>query len=162
MTAGFDPLDPVRDALRRAALDDVADTMREASARAQIIRREAEAEAAKIHHAAIAAGAADAAVALAERRAETHQRGRALVLGERLAAFARLRQNTRDRVRGLASPEVDAVLASAARRMLGPDVAISAAPGGGIVATAETRRIDLSLDGFAERATDAVAVVVEP
>jgi vacuolar-type H+-ATPase subunit E/Vma4 len=162
MTANFDPLDAVRDALRRAALDDVADMLQEASSRAQIIRRDSAARAAQIHDSAVAAGAADAAASVAARQAEAHRRGRGLVLGERLSALTRLRQNVRDRVRALASPEVDAVLAGAARRVLGADVAISAAAGGGIVAVAGPRRIDLSLDGFAVRAADAVAALEEP
>jgi hypothetical protein len=52
-------------------------------------------------------------------------------------------------------------LAEAAQAALGPDAVVSDAPGGGVIAHAGGRVLDLSLAGFADRAVDVLAVDLE-
>lgn len=158
-------LAPVRDALHCAALRDAARDLLAAADRTRSMRDEAHRRATEILDRAREAGVADARAAMEVERARTRRRGRAAVLSARMDAYRTLRGRTRAAVRALPAgadyPALRAALVTTARRRLGPDVEIVEADGGGVRARAGDRRLDLSLDTLADRATDAVAAGLE-
>lgn len=158
-------LAPVREALLAAARAD-ADTV-DARSRAdaeQVLaaaREQADRALARAHQ----AGEADAADAVARDEAAARHRARSVVLRARRLAYEQLRADVREAAARLRDepdyPEIRRRLAGTARRLLGPQAQIRDCDGGGVVAVLRGRQVDLSLRGFADRATDAVAAGLE-
>jgi F0F1-type ATP synthase membrane subunit b/b' len=148
-----DALKPVRAELLRRAREEAAQRVREATAAAEQSVRQAEEEAARILAEARAEGAADAAAAAAAQQARSRRTARAAVL----AARSELVRRSADALRG---EPVDRLVALATA-LLGEPVQVTSAEGGGVVATAGDRRVDLSLDALAERATRLLGPDVE-
>lgn len=152
-------LEPVRSALLRRARADAARTRAAAEADAARVRAAAEAKAAEILARARAGGAADAAELRDAQRARTRRAVRALELAAqrdahddlRTAAAAAVRERLRDRPGDAALRESLVVVA---HRLLGPHAVVTDAAGGGIVAEAGGRRVDLTLDALTARAVD--------
>jgi hypothetical protein len=151
-------LEPVRAALLRAARAD-ADAVEAAAGRdGELTVREATIRAGHLREQARADGAADAAAALAVLRARAGRAARATVLAARREEYEALRAAARAAMAALArDPTVHMRLIATARVRLGPEATVEEAPGGGVVASAGARRLDLSLAGFADRAVDQVA-----
>jgi hypothetical protein len=105
-------------------------------------------------------GAADAAIAVAGARSRTRRRARAVVMRARRDAYQALQEASRAKIRLLRDePDYRQLLdrfTAAARAQLGANVTIIEVPGSGILAEEAGRRIDYSLDGFADRAVDAL------
>jgi hypothetical protein len=145
----IDALEPVRAELLRQARDEAAQRVREAAAAAEESVRQAEAEAARILAEARAEGAADAAAAAAAQQARSRRTARAAVLAARSEAYDELVRRSADALR---DEPVERLVALAAA-LLGEPARVVPAEGGGVVATAGDRRVDLSLRALAERAT---------
>ncbi len=152
-----DALEPVRAELLRRAREEAAQRVREATATAEQSVRQAEEEAARILAEARAEGAADAAAAAAAQQARSRRTARAAVLAARSEAYGELVRRSADALRG---EPVDRLVALATA-LLGEPVQVTSAAGGGVVATAGDRRVDLSLDALAERATRLLGPDVE-
>jgi vacuolar-type H+-ATPase subunit E/Vma4 len=155
-------LAPVRDALLQAARADVAGLLGEAADQAREVTATARRRAEATHAAARAAGVADASRSVTAARTSHQRQARASSLRVRRDAYEQLHQRVRAAAGALATgPDYDslrATLVTAAQRLLGPDVVITEATGGGVIAQSGNRRLDLSLAGFAERAANRIAV----
>ena len=114
--------------------------------------------------AARAAGEADAESQAAHILRHARRRAGSAVQRARRDAYDRLRYEARQAARELhrqrGYPRLRAGLAAAARTVLGADAVIDEAVGGGVVAAAGSRRLDLSLDTFADAAVDALGAQV--
>jgi len=152
-----DALAAVRAELLRRAGEEVAQRVREATAAAEESVRQAEEEAARILAEARAEGAADASSAAAAQEARSWRTARAAVLAARSAAYDELVQRSADALRG---EPVDRLVALGTA-LLGEPVQVTSAEGGGVVATAGDRRVDLSLNALAEQATRLLGADVE-
>jgi hypothetical protein len=109
-----------------------------------------------------AEGAADGSAALTNDRSRVHRQAHAVVLAARRDVYELWRSEARTAVAHLAGePGVRQQLVEAAQAALGADVVIRDAAGGGVIAQADGRVLDLSLVGFADRAVDVVAVDLE-
>lgn len=152
---------PVRAALLARAQAEADRVHAEADTQAAEALAEAQQKATAIRAEARAAGEADAKATLAIDRARTQRRGRATILQARHAAYVRFQAQTRLAVTALCAtpqyPELREALAQAAHGALGPSADIEEADGGGIVARAGNRRVDLSLRQLADRAVEALA-----
>ncbi|MFE3327062.1 hypothetical protein [Streptomyces sp. NPDC059176] len=156
-------MDPVRAELLRAAGQDAAALLADAGADAARTVESARRTAAGILEAARRqggeTGAADAAVLLtrARHRVKTRQ----------LAAQRTVYQELRERVgAGVLSalevrPELRDRLVHRAVALLGPDAVITDCAGGGVLAEAPGRRVDLSLATLADRALERNGAEVE-
>jgi vacuolar-type H+-ATPase subunit E/Vma4 len=154
-------LAPVREALLARAHAD-ADAIRatsEADARAALAAAAAQAE--QILREARQQGTAEADMAVAADRSAAQRHARSLALRAQREAYERLRVAARAKVCALRDePDFPAArdrMVRAVRAALGPDALISDTADGGVVGVAPARRMDLSLRGFADRATDTVA-----
>lgn len=152
-------LEPVRSAMLRRARDDAERTRAAAEADAARMRADAETTAAAILARARTDGAADAAELLDAQRAHTRRSARARELAAQRLAHDDLRTASatavRERLRdGPGYAELHGALVAVAHRLLGPHAVITDAPGGGIVAEAGGRRVDLTLDALTARAVD--------
>ncbi|MGZ4666608.1 MAG: hypothetical protein ACXV5Q_16615, partial [Frankiaceae bacterium] len=87
-----------------------------------------------------------------------------MVQRARRDAYDHLRYEARQAARELhwqrGYPRLHAGLAAAARTALGVDAIIDEAVGGGVVAAAGSRQLDLSLNTFADAAVEAVGAQV--
>jgi vacuolar-type H+-ATPase subunit E/Vma4 len=154
-------LAPVREALLAWARAD-AGTIRatsETGARAALAAAAAQAE--QIRREAQQQGTADAELAVAADRSAAVRHARTLALRARREAYERLRVAARAEVCALHDepdfPGARDRMVRAVRAALGPDALISDAADGGVVGVTPHQRLDLSLRGFADRATDTVA-----
>jgi vacuolar-type H+-ATPase subunit H len=154
-------LAPVRAALLVAARAAADRTLASADAAATAALTEARERADRMLAEARRDGAADAGAVIADERAQIRRQARAVVLRARREAYDGLRAAARAAVCDLRDePGYRAVrdrLASYARELLGPQATMRDTDGGGILAQAPGRRLDLSLRSFAERAVDRVA-----
>lgn len=154
-------LDPVRAALLATARHDADQRVAQAQARAAEILAAARERAAGIICAARDAGIADAETVLATERAKSRRAARARTLQARRRAYEQLRLRSREAVVRMRDEPgyagIRATLTAVASRLLGPAAEIVEADGGGVIARAADRRIDLSLTALADRAVDAVA-----
>ena len=154
-------LAPLRAALRAAAAADVDGLLAgaEADATEQIAAALARAE--TIVAQARAEGAADAAVVLAGPRARARREARAITMRAQRDAYRSLREASRAAARRHVDQpghlKVRERLATAARARLGSGPVTTRE----MVTEAAGRRIDCSLDGFADRAVDALGSKVE-
>lgn len=146
-------LTPLRDALLADARARAAEIARAAADQARAILDDAEREAAAIRAAAVAAGQAAARAEAAERSARVRRQARGEVLAARNAVWLETRQAVREAAVTLRDdpryPLLRERLRGVALERLGPDATITESPGGGIVARAGTRRLDLSLPTLA-------------
>lgn len=173
-------LEPVRRALLAAAAAENARVLADVDAQAAVEIAAARSRADAAVARARAEGAADAAIALAGARARARRRARATVLRAHRQSYLRLREASRAAARRLLDqpgyanlPDRLAAAAVAAVARLEPGAAGHAVPGGtvgsivtrnaggGVVAEAAGRRVDYSLDGFADRAVDELGPDLE-
>lgn len=180
-------VEPVCLALRAAAAAEAGRLLAAASADAQATVTAARAAAAQRMATARADGAADAAAATSAARARARGRARATVLRAHREAYQQLREASRAATRELCAqpgyPQLLRRLRSAAQARLdratgepaftsepastgrpvtaGQPGAAGPAGDSTLVAEAGGRRVDYSLDGFADRAVDALGTEVE-
>ncbi|MCQ4080611.1 hypothetical protein NGB36_08340 [Streptomyces sp. RB6PN25] len=150
-----DALAPVRTALLRAARTDADALLAQARADAAQTLDAVRAEAQAILDEARRQGEADGAAAARQLRMHAHRAARARQLAARSEVYAELRRQVTEGVRELRHaeeyPAIRDRLAARARRLLGPDASVEEHPGGGVVAVAPGRRVDLTLDALATR-----------
>jgi hypothetical protein len=149
-------LGPLRDALLEDARAKAAAELAEAAGRATRQREAAESEGAAVVERARAEGAAAADAENAAQQALARRQARALVLAARNDVYEELRRRARTAAHDLrGTPDYRALqerLAATARSQLGADARLELdPPGGGVVATSGTRRVDYSLDALVER-----------
>ncbi|HZD01969.1 MAG TPA: hypothetical protein VFA46_17785 [Actinomycetes bacterium] len=160
-----DALAPVRGFLLARARAE-ADRLRvEATTQADALLAEARQHAAGILDAAREQGERDGEQVAAAVQAQARRRARSLLLAAQRQAYQALRQRGRAAARALRKerdyPALRERLARTARQLVGPDAAVTEAPGGGVVAQAPGRRVDCALGTLADRAVDALGVEVE-
>ncbi|MDL2074900.1 hypothetical protein QNN03_00445 [Streptomyces sp. GXMU-J15] len=158
-------LEPVRARLLRAAEADAAAMLATADKDAATILRQAEAQAADLLAEARERGAADAEAVRRAAHVRARRTARARELAARRECWEELRRQVIRGVEALRTtegyPRIEAGLTARAHRLLGPRARISPAPGGGVLAEDETRRVDLSLTQCARRALDGAGPEVE-
>jgi vacuolar-type H+-ATPase subunit E/Vma4 len=151
-------LAPVRTALRAAARADAAAVLRKAQQEKSDLLADARRTADEIEATARAEGAADATAAVTARLAQSRRDARRTVLSAQRELFDELRRRCRAAATALAeSPgyeELRRRLTERALAQLGPDATVTESRGGGVLASAGSRRLDLSLPTLAERALD--------
>lgn len=162
--AGRDALAPLREALLEAAHRAAAQVVAAADADADAVVAQAQEEAASIRAQARERGAADAEALLSAERASARREARGVVLAEQRRAMEDLRAAAREAVRGLRAdpgfPAMRAALAERARAELGGSAVVRDADGGGVVATAGTRRLAFTLDDLADEQLDRLGPAV--
>ena len=135
------------DALLDAAEREAAEAVAEATTRAGHLIDESRAK-----------GTADGEAVLAAERARAERQARGLVLRARGDMFAAAHTTARDAVGRLRErsdyPQVLAGLSAMAKGVLGEDAEVAEAPLGGVVATAGSRHLDLSLAALADDLAD--------
>ncbi|MCQ4042732.1 hypothetical protein ACFOSC_10450 [Streptantibioticus rubrisoli] len=158
-------LEPVRDALLRAARKDAETVLAEARRAAAAVLDEARARATAILDEARRQGTADGLADGAALRVRARRTVRARELAAQRAAYDDLREQATQGVRRLRAeseyPCVRDELVAQARRLLGDDISVTEHPDGGVVATAPGRRVDLTLDALAGRALERLGSEVE-
>jgi vacuolar-type H+-ATPase subunit E/Vma4 len=158
-------VEPVRSALLATALSDADAVRARARGEADAVVVAAEAQAAQLTAEARRQGGAEATAAAAAATAAARRQAHRAVLAARARAYRTLREQARVAVAGMAAePGYTALrqrLTAAVHRILGPDARVRDSGDGGLVGEAGTRRVDLSLAGFADRAVDAVAAQEE-
>jgi vacuolar-type H+-ATPase subunit E/Vma4 len=158
-------LAPVREALLAAARADAAALLAAADADAAAAAETARGQAAALLAAARAESAADVETALAGERAAARRRARATVLAARREVFGEVRDASHAAVRALRDepdyPRLLDALTATVRAELDPAASIAEHESGGLVAVAGARRLDYSLDGFADRAVDALGAELD-
>lgn len=163
--AGADPLAPVRDALLDRARHEAHRLLAAADADVDRALAAARDDAAETLAVARAAGAADAATALADARARARRQARARVLAARRTAYEDLRRQAREATRALCGgPDAAAVLDVLRERAgaaLGPGAVVTDAPGGGVRAESAGRRVTLTPEALADEALDRLGAEVE-
>lgn len=161
-----DPLEPLRQALHRAAHEEAAQVLARADETARAIVAQARREAELIREQARAAGAAQAAEVVAVQRARVGREARSLVLAAQRAEYDALRAAARAAVARLRiEPEYPAVRArmvARLRELLGPQAQIIDDPGGGVMAIGPGRSADFTLARLADRAVDVVLAEEAP
>ncbi len=159
-------LEPVRRALRAAAEKQAAQLRQDANRQAQELLAAARAEAGAVLAAAAADGGAAARSEAAQRSARVRREAHELVLAQRSELRSELRRRVREAAAALTSDpryaELMARLSEECAALLGPEARVSESPGGGVVAVAGSRRLDLSLPVLAELALDAMPGQGEP
>lgn len=158
-------LAPVRAMVLASARRDVDQRIERAQAQAAETLAAAGSRAAEIISAARQTGIADAEAVFAIDRSRARRTARARKLRARREAYDQLRRQSRQAVvRVRDEPGYAAIreaLTAVAHRLLGPDAQIEEADGGGVIGRSGTRRVDLSLTAFADRAVDSVAAGME-
>lgn len=138
------------DALTAAAQDDAERMLSTARAQAEALLQAARDE-----------GAADVAALLVAERSRVRRRTRSTVLRAQSGVLGELERRSLETAQRLrAAPEYPrwrAGLDRAVRAALGPDAAVSEHPAGGVVGSAGSRRVDLSLPALVGRALPAGA-----
>lgn len=157
-------LRPVREALLARARADAAAALAAADAEAARLLDTARDEAAAVLARAREDGERDAAQEAARRRSSARREARAVVLGAQRHAFDELHRRARAAVHAVREdpryPDLLDRLRERAARELGPDARIRPFPGGGLVAEAPGRRLDLRLEALADEAFDALGPAV--
>ncbi|TCC21604.1 V-type ATP synthase subunit E family protein [Kribbella sindirgiensis] len=149
-------LAPVRAALLAAASADADEVVRRAEAQRSELLARARRTADELVAAARAEGEADATAILAVRLAQSRREARRSALSAQRALYDELRDRCRAAAAVLAgTAEYQGLrrqLADRAREQLGSDADVVDSPDGGIVASAGTERVDLSLPVLVDRA----------
>jgi vacuolar-type H+-ATPase subunit E/Vma4 len=148
-------LTPVRDRLladaRRDAEQRMAQARRDTAGRLDRARQEAEQTVAEAHR----SGQELAAESVARDVARARREARGIVLAAQEALRARATDAVHAAVGRLrlepGYPALLTALAASAREALGESAVVREAPGGGVVAVAGSRRVDLSLPALADR-----------
>jgi vacuolar-type H+-ATPase subunit E/Vma4 len=148
--------------LRTALLDRAraaaAAAVAAADADAFAVLNAARAEAADITAEARARGERDAAALRATERSRARRQARAIVLAAQAAVYAELCRRSRTAVHELRGdpgyPALLKRLGALARVELGEAATVTEHPDGGVVAEADGRRADLSLDALVDQALD--------
>ncbi|MBL0885410.1 hypothetical protein [Myceligenerans indicum] len=159
-------LEPVRSELLRQARTDAARARADAEADARRTRESAAAQAREVVDRARAQGHAQAEAAAEANRVRARRAGRAEELAARRAAHDELRTVAVEAVRlrlrdGPGYPALRETLTEVARRQLGPEADVREDPGGGVVATADGRRLDLTLATLTGRACDGLGAELD-
>ena len=149
-------LDPVRRALTQEA--ETAAAQADAAARSQaseiMARAQAEADAIRGTARREGAEAARAEAVAASARARREARGTVLAEQEHLRSL--LREQVLEQVREVRRdpryPQILRRLTAQADRLLGPMASVTESPKGGVVGTAGSKRLDMSLPTLAEQA----------
>lgn len=151
-------LDPVRAELLRAAHADAEAVLARAEREAAALLDRAHAEARAMLDEARRQGEADGAAAARDLLVRARREARSRTLAARREAYGALRRETAERVGELRGtpdyPGLRERLERRARVLLGPGTEVTEAPGGGVVARAPGRRVDLSLTALAHHALD--------
>ena len=149
-------LDPVRTALRAAARADAAEVLRKAQQHQAELLAEARRIAEEMLATARVEGEAEATADVKARAAQSRRDARRTVLKAQRELYDDLRQRCRVAATALAeepgSEELRRHLAERAVAQLGPDATVTDSGGGGVLASAGSRRLDLTLPTLAERA----------
>jgi vacuolar-type H+-ATPase subunit E/Vma4 len=151
-------LRPVRAELLRAAHADAEAVLARAEREAAALLARARAEGRAILEEARRQGEADGAAAAHDLLVSARREARSRTLAARREAYEALRRETAERVGELRRttdyPGLLKRLERRARVLLGPGAEVSEHSGGGVVARAPGRRVDLSLTALADRALD--------
>jgi vacuolar-type H+-ATPase subunit E/Vma4 len=151
-------LGPVRAELLRAAHADAEAVLDRAEREAATLLDRARAEARAILEEARRQGEADGAAAARDLLVRARRQARTRTLAARREAYDALRHETAARVGELRRttdyPGLRKRLERRARLLLGPGAEVIEHPGGGVVARAPGRRVDLSLTALADRALE--------
>lgn len=151
-------LGPVRAELLRAAHADAEAVVARAEQEAAAQLDRAHAEARAILEEARRQGEADGSAAARDLLVRGRREARSRTLAARREAYEALRHETAVRVGNLRRttdyPGLRKRLERRARVLLGPTAEVTEHPGGGVVARAPGRRVDLSLTALADRALD--------
>ncbi|MDR3659846.1 MAG: hypothetical protein P4L86_05450 [Mycobacterium sp.] len=137
----------------------------DANAEAHDVLVRAERDARDIIANARAAGAAEASLARAVEQARTRRAQRSDVLAAQRSAYEQLRVRATDAVHRLRDepdyPVLRERLAARAGQILGTDAVVTEDAGGGIIAQAAGRRLDLTLAAFAARAFERIEADID-
>ncbi|MGW5419409.1 hypothetical protein [Streptomyces sp. NPDC003943] len=155
-------LDPVREALLRAARADAEAVLADAVRQAEELLAAARDEAAAILERARQQGRADGLTAANARRTAARLTARRLELEAESEAYAMLRARVRESVRQAAADRTaQARLRRRAHELLGPRAAVAAGPDGGLTVAALGRRVDLTPDTLTDRALERFGAEAE-
>ncbi|BBX82643.1 hypothetical protein [Mycolicibacterium aubagnense] len=137
----------------------------DANTEAHNVHARADRDARDIIDNARAAGAAEASLARAAEQARTRRAQHSDILAAQRSAYEQLRVRASDAVHRLRDePEYPALrerLAARAGQILGADTVVTEDAGGGIIAQAAGRRLDLSLTAFAARAFERIETDID-
>ncbi|MGW7680884.1 hypothetical protein ACWGID_09120 [Kribbella sp. NPDC054772] len=149
-------LEPVRRGLLLTARADAATVARDADLQRDALLDEARRTADELVAAARRAGEDDATAVLATRMRQRRREARQAVLSVQRELYDELRRRCRAAAAALVDhPEYDVLrrrLANRARTQLGPAATVGEASAGGVLASARSERLDLSLPTLADRA----------
>ncbi|MGV4928108.1 hypothetical protein K2224_38495 (plasmid) [Streptomyces sp. BHT-5-2] len=164
-TGPAEPLAAVRTALLRAAAEDADRLVAAAYRDADAVVADARSRSAAVLRAARRQGEQAGARAAADATARTRHAVRTGILRARAEAYDELRRTVLSHVRRCREepgyPAVREQLADRARRLLGPGATLAEHPRGGVVGSADGRRVDLSLDALAGRVLDGAGAGIE-
>lgn len=151
-------LGPVRDALHRQAEEGATRTVTEARQQAEQILAAARAEAGDILSTAEREGAEAARADAVASSARARREARRTVLAEQERLHSMLTEEVMQRARGIRHdpryPQILRRLTAQADRLLGPMASVTESHLGGVVGTAGSRRLDLTLPALAEQALE--------
>lgn len=161
-----DALEPLREALLRAARNEAARLLADADETARTLEAEARREAERIREQARATGASDAAGIVAAQRSRAGREARELVLAAQRAEYDALREAAYEAVARFSTESGYATvrmrMVSLLRGLLGDGADIVDDPAGGVVATVPGRSADLTLTRLADRAVDTILAEESP
>jgi vacuolar-type H+-ATPase subunit E/Vma4 len=165
LTAAADAaLDPVRAALLATARRDAAAVRQKATRQQAELLTDARHVADTLLATARAEGAAEATASVATRTAQSRREARRALLAAQRELYDELRRRCRAAATGLVeSPDYEGIrrqLVEQAQARLGPDATVTDSPGSGVVASAGTKRLDLSLPALADRALECSSAEV--
>lgn len=147
----------VRSALLGDAEAGASACVAEAEGAAAALIAQAQARAKEIRDAAEEAGRADARRRNAIEHRQARHRARRMELATQRAIYDELHCRVRTVLaRVLAEGDLREQLAACARRVLGPEVTLADAPGGGLVGRAGKKYLDLGYDAMTARAIDGL------
>ena len=159
------PLAPLLSALLSRARRDADAVLAEARADAEAVTARAHERAQALLSEARMKGEADGQAVVRAERARAERSARAIVLAAQRAAYDRSRLAAREAVSALRTepgyPQIRDALSERAIRSLGEGADVREVERGGIVATAGSRSVDLSLDALADDIVDRLGPQVE-
>ncbi|UWX98384.1 hypothetical protein N2K95_06965 [Arthrobacter zhaoxinii] len=151
-------LEPVRRALQQEAETAVARSDAEARQQAADLLGRAQAEADTIHRTAQREGAEAARAEAVASSARARRQARRTVLAEQEHLRSLLAEHVQNQVREVRRdpryPQILRRLTAQADRILGPMASVTESHKGGVIGTAGSRRLDLSLSTLAEQALE--------
>ena len=158
-------LTPLRESMLAVARTSAADILNDARERAQAVLDAAQLEADKIRAAAAADGEAAARSEATMRSARVRRQAHEAVLIQRNALRLQLQEQVREAAIALQTdpryPMLLARLTERSHAVLGPKATVTESPGGGIIAEAGSRRVDLSLPTLAADMLDRMTPEVD-